>query len=595
MTIGSLLEAMIEPVEHSAISEYRFLVESHLRVIYPQIDHAAFSQSLIDIMSPDGKCQIPETHQNQWDQNDVVMISYGNSLLTEGQSPLETLLKFSTDFLNETINGIHILPFFPFSSDDGFSIIDYKQVNPELGDWSHINAIADKFELMSDLVINHCSSQSKWFQQFKRGESPGKDYFFCASPDDNLSEVVRPRTNDLLQLIETHEGPRHAWCTFSFDQVDLNFANPELLREIVKIVKHYLDQGVKIFRLDAIAFLWKVPGTSCLSLPETHEIVRLIRTLIQFVSPNAMIITETNLPNQENLSYFGNSNEAHAIYNFSLPPLLVNALLSGSCQHLKTWMMSMPPALHGTTYLNFIASHDGIGLRPAEGLMSEDEINKMVSMMEQFGGRISMRTLAEGDKRPYEINISLFDAMQGTLDGPDEWQIERFLCAHAIMFALEGIPAVYIHSFLGTKNDLTAVDLTGHNRSINRHRWDYDQLLENLADETSSHTQVFNGMRHLLQIRRQQPAFHPNATQFTLHLGDSIFAFWRQSMNRQQSIFAINNLTKHEQTVSLSDINLIGTDSWIDLISGELYSDLWADLTLDPYQVIWLTNSWNQS
>lgn len=595
MTIGSLLEAMIEPVEHSAISEYRFLVESHLRVIYPQIDHAAFSQSLIDIMSPDGKCQIPETHQNQWDQNDVVMISYGNSLLTEGQSPLETLLKFSTDFLNETINGIHILPFFPFSSDDGFSIIDYNQVNPELGDWSHINAIADKFELMSDLVINHCSSQSKWFQQFKRGESPGKDYFFCASPDDNLSEVVRPRTNDLLQLIETHEGPRHAWCTFSFDQVDLNFANPELLREIVKIVKHYLDQGVKIFRLDAIAFLWKVPGTSCLSLPETHEIVRLIRTLIQFVSPNAMIITETNLPNQENLSYFGNSNEAHAIYNFSLPPLLVNALLSGSCQHLKTWMMSMPPALHGTTYLNFIASHDGIGLRPAEGLMSEDEINKMVSMMEQFGGRISMRTLAEGDKRPYEINISLFDAMQGTLDGPDEWQIERFLCAHAIMFALEGIPAVYIHSFLGTKNDLTAVDLTGHNRSINRHRWDYDQLLENLADETSSHTQVFNGMRHLLQIRRQQPAFHPNATQFTLHLGDSIFAFWRQSMNRQQSIFAINNLTKHEQTVSLSDINLIGTDSWIDLISGELYSDLWADLTLDPYQVIWLTNSWNQS
>lgn len=595
MTIGSLLEVMIEPVEHSAISEYRFLVESHLRVIYPQIDHAAFSQSLIDIMSPDGKCQIPETHLNHWDQNDVVMISYGDSLLTEGESPLETLLKFSTDFLNETINGIHILPFFPFSSDDGFSIIDYNQVNPELGDWSHINAIADKFELMSDLVINHCSSQSKWFQQFKRGESPGKDYFFCASPDDNLSEVVRPRTNDLLQLIETPEGPRHAWCTFSFDQVDLNFANPELLREIVKIVKHYLDQGVNIFRLDAIAFLWKVPGTSCLSLPETHEIVRLIRTLIQFVSPNAMIITETNLPNQENLSYFGNSNEAHAIYNFSLPPLLVNALLSGSCQHLKTWMMSMPPALHGTTYLNFIASHDGIGLRPAEGLMSEEEISNMVSMMEQFGGRISMRTLAEGDMRPYEINISLFDAMQGTLDGPDEWQIERFLCAHAIMFALEGIPAVYIHSFLGTKNDLKAVDQTGHNRSINRHRWDYDQLLKKLADETSSHTQVFDGMRHLLQIRRQQPAFHPNATQFTLHLGDSIFAFWRQSMNRQQSIFAINNLTKHEQTVSLSDINLIGTDSWIDLISGELYSDLWADLTLDPYQVIWLTNSWNQS
>lgn len=424
---------------------------------------------------------------------------------------------------------------------------------------------------------------------------PGKDYFFCGNPDDDLSEVVRPRTNDLLQVVETPEGPRYAWCTFSFDQIDLNFANPQLLQEIVKIVKSHLDHGVKIFRLDAIAYLWKVPETSCLSLPETHEIVRLFRTLIQFVSPQTMLITETNLPNQENLAYFGNSNEAHAIYNFSLPPLLVNALLCGSSQHLKTWIMSMPPALHGTTYFNFIASHDGIGLRPAEGLMSETEIDEMVSMMEQFGGRISMRSLPGGVKRPYEMNISLFDAMLGTLDGPDKWQIKRFLCAHAIMFALEGIPAIYIHSFLGTRNDQAAVKQTGHNRSINRHRWEYDQLLELLNDETSTHANVFQGMCHLLQIRRRQPAFHPNATQFTLQLGDSVFAFWRQSMNRQQSIFAINNITKEEQIVPLSEINLIGTDSWIDLISGEVYTDLRGDLILEPYQVIWLTNLQEQA
>ncbi|MCA9021910.1 MAG: sugar phosphorylase, partial [Planctomycetaceae bacterium] len=459
----------------------------------------------------------------------------------------------------------------------------------------HITAIADKFHLMSDLVINHCSSQSEWFQQLKRGAEPGKDYFFCASPDDDLSEVVRPRTNDLLQRIETPDGPRYVWCTFSFDQVDLNFANPQFLQEVIKIVKLYLDQGVKVFRLDAVAFIWKVPGTNCLSLPETHEIVRLFRTLIQFVSPQAMIITETNIPNRENLAYFGNSNEAHAIYNFSLPPLLVNALLCGSCQHLKTWMMSMPPALHGTTYLNFIASHDGIGLRPAEGLMDEAEINEMVSMMEQFGGRISMRSLPDGSRRPYEINISLFDAMRGTLDGEDEWQLERFLCAHAIMFALEGIPAVYIHSFLGTQNDQAAVEQTGHNRSINRHRWDYDQLQELLADESSTHARVFQGMCHLLKIRRRQPAFHPNATQFTLHLGNSVFAFWRQSIDRQQSIFAINNVTSQEQIVPLSEINLIGTDSWVDLISGELYTNLRGDLVLEPYQVIWLTNLLQQA
>lgn len=592
MTTGSFLEDMTEPVEnYSAISEYRFHVENHLRIIYPDLNHAAFAQTLIDIMCPDsGECQTPETHQNHWTQRDIIMITYGDSLLTEGQPPLKTLLNFSETFLQETINGIHILPFFPYSSDDGFSIIDYQRVDEKLGDWKHINAIANQFQLMSDLVINHCSSQSRWFEQFKRGKSPGKDYFFCAKPEDNISDVVRPRTNELLQLIETPEGPRYVWCTFSHDQVDLNFANPQLLKEIVKIVKLYLDHGVKIFRLDAIAFIWKVPGTSCLSLPETHEIVRLLRTLIQFVSPTAIIITETNIPNRENLAYFGNSNEAHAIYNFSLPPLLVNALLRGSCQHLKTWMMSMPPALHGTTYLNFIASHDGIGLRPAEGLMSEEEIGEMVSMMEQFGGLTSMRSLAGGGMRPYEINISLFEAMKGTLDGEDEWQIERFLCAHAIMLALEGIPAIYIHSFLGTGNDQAAVENTGRNRSINRHRWNYQRLLNVLADETSTHARVFQGLCHLIKMRIRQPAFHPNATQFTLHLGDSVFAFWRQSMNRQQSIFAINNITNTQQIILLSEINLIGTDSWVDLISGELYTDLRGGLTLKPYQVIWLTN-----
>lgn len=581
---------MTEPVEHSAISEYRFLVENHLKVIYPDLDHEAFAQELIDIMCPDGQCQTPETHQNHWDQRNVVMITYGDSLLQEGEHPLETLLHFSEEYLSDTINGIHILPFFPFSSDDGFSVIDYHEVNHQLGDWDDINAIADKFQLMSDLVINHCSSQSEWFEQFKRGEFPGTDFFFCASPDDDLSEVVRPRTNELLQRIDTPQGPRYVWCTFSHDQIDLNFAEPLLLKEVVKIVKLYLDHGVQIFRLDAIAFIWKVPGTSCLSLPETHEIVRLLRTLIQFVSPQAMILTETNIPNRENLAYFGNSNEAHAIYNFSLPPLLVNALLCGSCQHLKTWMMSMPPALHGTTYLNFIASHDGIGLRPAEGLMDEEEISQMVAMMEQFGGRISMRSLAGGGMRPYEINISLFDAMQGTLAGPDEWQLPRFLCAHAIMIALEGIPAIYIHSFLGTHNDQEGVERTGHNRSINRHRWDYQQLQAVLADDSFSHSHVFQGLCHLLKIRRRQPAFHPNATQFTLHLGDAVFAFWRQSMDRQQSIFALNNVSNAEQVVPLTEINLIGTDSWIDLISGEIYSNLRAELVLQPYQVVWLTN-----
>ena len=408
--------------------------------------------------------------------------------------------------------------------------------------------------------------------------------------------MVRPRTNELLREVQTSDGIQHVWCTFSHDQVDLNFRNPEVLKQFVSIIKQYLDNGVRIFRLDAIAFLWKEIGTSCINLEQTHEMVRLFRTLIEQAQHDAIIITETNIPNRENLAYFGDANEAHSVYNFSLPPLLVNSLVTGSCTYLKQWMMSMPPARNGTAYFNFIASHDGIGLRPAEGLLSDSEINTLVKTMQGFSGHVSWRALDNGDSKPYEINISLFDALQGTVDGADDLGIQRFVCAHAIMLALEGIPGIYIHSLLGTGNDYQRVENSGHNRAINRHQWDYHDLEAALADQNSTHHQVYNQLKQLLKIRRRQSAFHPNATQFTLHLGDQLFGFWRQSLDRQQSIFCISNISAEVQTLSLSDINLIDNEQWHDLItdmpcSAESPDNHQRAIQMQPYQTVWITNS----
>ena len=401
---------------------------------------------------------------------------------------------------------------------------------------------------------------------------------------------MRPRTNDLLREVETSTGTQYVWCTFSHDQVDLNFRNPEVLKQFVSIIKQYLDNGVRIFRLDAIAFLWKEIGTNCLNLAQTHEMVCLFRTLIEQAQHDAIIITETNIPNRENLSYFGNADEAHCIYNFSLPPLLVNSLVTGNCTYLKQWMMSMPPARNGTAYFNFVASHDGIGLRPAEGLLSDTEINTLVTTMQGFGGHVSWRALDDGGSKPYEINISLFDALQGTVCGADDLGLQRFVCAHAIMLALEGIPAIYIHSLVGTRNDHQRVENSGHNRAINRHQWNYEQLEDKLADQNSSHHQVYNQLKQLLKIRRRQSAFHPNATQFTLHLGDQLFGFWRQSLDRQQSIFCISNISDQVQSLSLADINLIDNEQWQDLISGQPCA-LQLKIDMQPYQTVWITNN----
>ncbi|CDM93278.1 MULTISPECIES: alpha-amylase family glycosyl hydrolase [Limnospira] len=530
---------------------------------------------------------------NKWTENNVTLITYGDSIYSRhtDRKPLEVLAKFLGENLKDTITGVHILPFFPYTSDDGFAVSDYLSVNPQLGDWEDIKTIARQFNLMVDVVLNHVSSKHDWFQQFQAGKKPGCDYFIVVEPGKNLSEVVRPRNSPVLVKVETVDGEKHVWATFSEDQIDVNFANPDVLIEFLKIIRFYIVSAkARYIRLDAVGFLWKEIGTSCIHLPPTHAIIKLLRELVNMIDPEVAVITETNVPNRENLSYFGNRNEAHMIYNFSLPPLLLNAMLQGKSDHLRTWMMSMPPAPLGCAYFNFTASHDGIGLRPAEGLLSDEEYQSLLTTMEKFGGKISMRKKPDGSESPYEINISLFDAMKGTVKGEDTWQIQRFICSQTLMMSLEGIPAFYIHSLLATPNDYERLQQTGMNRSINRYKWQIEDLQKDLEDPHSPRSLVFREICRRIKIRRQQGAFHPNATQYTLQLKRSLFGFWRQSMTRDQSIFCIFNLTDKPQQLNLRDVNLICIDPWLDLISGEMITDIYSKYILQPYQAVWITN-----
>ncbi len=585
----------IAPEQH-----LRNRLAAHLQVLYPALDETNLIEDMIAAMALDQRCFMPQAHKNHWDESDALVITYGDSILREGEWPLHTLHDFLRRELRGVVSGVHILPFYPYSSDDGFSVINYVEVNPSLGDWQDVSAIARDFDLMADLVINHCSSRSQWFENFKQRRDPGQDYFVEVDPSVDLSAVVRPRTSPLLSEVQTLDGKRHVWCTFSHDQVDLNFENPKVLLEFIKIIRHYLDMGVKIFRLDAVAFLWKIPGTNCLNLEQTHEAVRLLRSLIEHATPDAIIITETNIPLRENLAYFGNANEAHMVYNFSLPPLLINTLITGSSRALKTWIMGMPAAQDGTTYFNFIASHDGIGLRPAEGLLSDDEIQALVGVMQKSGGRVSWRALANGENRPYEINISLFDAMRRRLiigdsggdEGEDGYQERRFICAHALMLAVQGVPAFYIHSLLATENDENRVLHTSHNRAINRHQWLATDLEAQLAG-ASHHARIFGVLKELIALRSKQPAFHPNAAQYPLHLGDQLFGLRREASagdGSAQTVLAVYNISACAQTLSLGGLNLDVDKQWRDLLSdSEVHAEV-GEIVLPPYAYCWLAS-----
>ena len=576
--------------EDSTLKSLKDRVEHHLQVIYPH-QYSLVTDRVMGLVQRYGKISHVNT-EKLWDQSDVILITYGDSILTPNKKPLSALKRFLSEQIGSAVSSVHILPFFPYSSDDGFSVIDYRVVNPELGDWRDIKKLSHDYKLMFDLVINHVSRESLWFYDFVANLQPAKDYFIELPQDTNVSQVTRPRNTPLLVPVTTRRGTLYVWATFSEDQIDVNFSNPDVLLEYLDILLLYIRNGGSIIRLDAIAFLWKQLGTSCIHLEQTHEVVKLIRDVMSYVAPNAILITETNVPHQENLSYFGDGDEAHMVYQFSLPPLTLHALNRGTSQHLTRWAKSLAELPKGCSYFNFTASHDGIGLRALEGILDHHEVNELIESMHRFGGFVSMKANPDGDDTPYEINISLFDALQGTRRGPDQWQVNRFVCSQAIMLGLQGIPGIYIHSLLATPNDLHGVELSGRTRSINRKRWQYEELQELLNNPHTPNNEVLRWLLELLHVRKIEPCFHPDNPQQVIEINNSLFAFIRSDIATGKTLFAIYNITAAPQQISLPNHpELTDKPVWYDLVSQQLLPDILPCTTLQPYQFVWLVEN----
>ncbi len=534
----------------------------------------------------------PARPASLWDQSDSLLITYGDMVKTPGEKPLASLRRFLIQHLDGVVSAVHILPFFPYSSDEGFSVIDYRQVDEDLGDWVDIETTGEHFDLMFDLVLNHVSRESTWFQHFVNGKAPARDYFIVADPETDLSAVVRPRTSPLLSPTQTPYGELNVWTTFSADQVDLNFSNPDVLFEFLDILLLYVSHGARIIRLDAIAYLWKKPATPCINLPETHEVVKILRDILDVVDPGVLLLTETNLPHEQNISYFGNGDEAHMVYQFSLPPLLLHALHTGQTQYLREWASSLPEVPKDCTFLNFTASHDGIGVRPLEGLIPDAELDELVEAVEQRSGHVSSRSNNEtGEVSPYELNITYFDALSDPGQIITDRHIERFLCSQTVMLALKGIPAVYFHSLMATRNDHRGVGLSGQYRSINRKRWDEHELKHLLIDPVTVTSRVFSQYVQLLKKRASCSAFHPDGAQTVLELEDGLFGILRTSPDGREKLACISNMSSESRDIQL----LRALPEWSHLSATNPCQELIKDrrfehdhLTLKPYETVWL-------
>lgn len=528
-------------------------------------------------------------------QQDVVLITYGDQIGEPGRPPLQSLAEVLGGVWRGVVSTVHILPFYPYSSDDGFSVIDYTSVDPQLGDWSDIERLRAHARLMFDAVVNHISAQSDWFGAFLRGEPGAERRFISMDPTTDLSQITRPRTTPVLTRFETARGPAYIWTTFSADQIDLNFADPDLLLEIVQVLLDYVAHGAELIRLDAIGYLWKEVGTRCIHLPQTHRVVQLFRAALDIVAPGVLLITETNVPHHDNISYFGDgANEAQLVYQFPLAPLVLDAFATGSALYLSEWASGLAAPSDTTTFFNFLASHDGIGVVPATGILGPPAIAVLAAQAEAHSGHVSYKTNPDGSQSAYELNITLFDALSNPDNQaePIDRKIDRFLCANAIMLALQGVPGIYVHSLIGSHNYHPGVRATGRFRSINREKWDRATLERRLGDPADSASMVFTRMSKLITVRRGQRAFHPNGPQRVIAVGDALFTVLRSSPDGREHVLCIHNISGQAQQVRLA----IGASPELagqplrDLIGDHTFAAQQAgiELMIQPYQVLWL-------
>jgi len=543
-----------------------------------------FEDEIIQIIKNFNK-KNPKKKMNISEKTSLI-ICYGDSIYSNKKNSISLFKTFFQKKLKKYFNMIHFLPFYPSSSDSGFSVKDHYQIDNKLGNWSDIKKISKSNDIMADIVINHASARGLWFRNFLKNKKPGKNYFLTIDPKFNTSKVIRPRDHKLLKKINIFNKKEYLWRTFSPDQLDLNFKNPSVLLRFIKIMINLINHGVTVFRLDAIAYLWKESGTKCINLKQTHEIIKLLRTICNSLNVETIIVTETNLPEKENLSYFGKNDEADWIYNFSLPPLLIHAFLFENSSYLNQWSRKLPNTKNGNSYLNFISSHDGIGIRPTEGIFNQKILNNFLKRLKKNGSKFSYRKVQNKSKKVYEANITVFDALKKSdYDSKGKFFLERYVSAHSIMISFEGIPAVYFNSLFGKSNDEAKYIITGNNRDVNRYKWNIKNISKKLNNKNSKQNIFYRKISHLLSVRRKQKAFHPNASRHNINFGSKIFSFKRISINKEQTIICITNLSSKIQRANLDKIY----HNWNNLIGSkiEIKNKL---LILKPFETIWLSN-----
>jgi len=598
--------------------------------------------------SPHKKGGIPGKRR-QRAVDDACLVCYADTFVDPAfqKKPLRLLKEFLERYrIPDRLPLLHLLPFFPWDTDRGFSVTDYFQVHPDYGSWQDIASLARSVSLMFDFVINHASIEnplvkSALIERHLSPEDPRyarfapfKDYVIAFSdaerpPDGALQGLVRPRATPvltpytvgakkegslfvalgsaekaLLRKDTKAIGTGWAWTTFSRParpdgstatrQVDLNFNNPAVLLEAVKILLHYIGQGATHIRLDAVAYIWKNIFSTSIHEPGTHALLRIIRRIITRVSPDTRLVAEVNEPQERIVSYLGTRRrrECDLVYQFTHFPLAAYSVLTGDGRPYAQWLKSLGP-FGGRQFITILGSHDGMGLKPAYGWLSPKKIKALVdTLVLEHGALPNDAALPGGGKIIYEVCATPWNLINNPKkDTSDPLSLSRYLSVVALGLLVRGIPAFYINGLIGAEN--APLDSLDENRSINRLRFDAECLFEQLDGGSLRMKRVMEGIFNLLETRRKEPAFDPRAPAAVPVSTQTpgVVCAWMSTRSQKSGLLACISVSENTEPVRLPKEIIAAGIQWKDLLSGkQVTADETGNLLLEltPYQILWL-------
>jgi sucrose phosphorylase len=303
-------------------------------------------------------------------------------------------------------------------------------------------------------------------------------------------------------------------------------------------------------------------------------------------------VTETNVPHEQNISYFGDgTDEAHMVYNFALPPLVLHTFYSEDTAAISEWAAGLELPSGHTHLFNMLDTHDGIGVQGVKGILERKQIDALIERAEEHGAYVSFKPTDEGEE-PYEINCTWWSAIN--YDGSDEpiaFQVKRYVASRSLALVLKGIPGIYTHGAIALPSDHALVEKTGIKRDVNRGVIDTEIFREHLHQPGSKRSLLRLEQREISKMRTRHRAFHPRGEMRVLTPSVSVFAVLRISPEGDRRVLALTNVTGEVVHIDVPTAELSVPDTnWYDLVSGEHLSASGEVLSVElgPYDVVWL-------